>query len=249
MRAKELTHCLTQAGVSVFELPLLALQPRPYTQDLKQQFQQLEHVQAIVVVSPTAVEIGMQYLQQSQLGLSALSQVEWIAVGQKTADVLAQYGVEASVPEVETSEGMLALPLFSQRYDLKKIAFWRGLGGRQFMMQQCQQRGLEVLNILLYQRHCPDEAQVQLRELLQQHAFHPQPYVICISSEASWNYWCQLCEQHLVFLQHGHYFVLGERLHHILQKFTLEKGICFNITQLDSLDELTVLNTLQQLHI
>ena len=119
IRAKALTQCLTQAGVVVFELPLLALQARAYTTDLQQQFQQLEHVQAIVVVSPTAVEIGMQYLQRSQLELSALSQIAWIAVGQKTADVLAQYGVEAHVPEVETSEGMLDLPLFSQRQDLK----------------------------------------------------------------------------------------------------------------------------------
>lgn len=249
IRAKALSQCLTQAGIDVFELPLLALQAEPYTLDLQQQFYQLEHVQAIVVVSPTAVEVGMQYLKHAQLELSDLAQVEWIAVGQKTADALAQYGVVASVPEVETSEGMLALPLFSQRQDLKEIAFWRGIGGRQFMMQQCQQQGFDVLNILLYQRHCPDEAQIQLQVLLQQYLLHPQPYMICISSEASWHYWCQLCEQHLELLAQGHYLVLGERLQHILQKFTLEKGICFNITQLESLDELTVLNILQQLHI
>lgn len=249
IRAQALSQCLSQAGITVFELPLLALQAQPYTENLQQQFQQLEHVQAVVVVSPTAVEIGMQYLRRSQLEMSALAQIQWIAVGQKTADALAQYGITASVPEVETSEGMLDLPIFSQRQDLKKIAFWRGIGGRQFMMQQCQQQGIEVLNILLYQRQCPDEAKPQFNTLIHQYALDPKPYIVCISSEASWHYWCQLCEKHLEFLQQGHYLVLGERLYHILQKFTLKKGICFNITQLDSLDESTVLNTLQQLHI
>lgn len=248
-RARELTQCLTQAGVTVFELPLLALQSYPYTVDLEQQFQQLPFVQAIVAVSPTAVGIGMDYLQRSQLTISDLDQVEWIAVGRKTADTLVQYGINASVPKLETSEGMLALPIFNQRQDLKRIAFWRGLGGRQFMMQQCKQQGFEILNMLLYQRHCPDNALQQFQHLLQQHLLNPQPYVVCISSEASWHNWCQLCEQHVAFLEQGHYLVLGERLYQILQKFHLKKGNCFNITQVESLDEPTVLNTLQQLHI
>lgn len=249
VRAKALSQCLSQAGFAVFDLPLLVLQAQQYSLQLQQQFQQLAQVQAIVVVSPTAVDIGMQYLKQSQIDLVTLAHINWIAVGKKTADTLAKYGIQASVPELETSEGMLQLPLFTQRQDLEKIAFWRGVGGRQLMMQQCQQSGIEVINMVLYTRHCPVEAVQQFQQLRQQLQTEPQPYVMCISSEASWRYWCQLCQQDMCMLQQGHYLVLGTRLYNVLQNFSQQMAIGFNITQLEYIDERTVLDTLQQLHI
>ena len=63
------------------------------------------------MVSPTAVDVGMQYLAQSGLKIDELKHIQWIAVGQATANRLHDYGIEAHVPEVETSEGMLNLPL------------------------------------------------------------------------------------------------------------------------------------------
>ncbi len=66
-------------------------------------FQRLPEVQCIVVVSPTAVSIGMQYLQQSGVLLAQLQHIQWIAVGKTTADCLAEYGIDALIPEVETS--------------------------------------------------------------------------------------------------------------------------------------------------
>ncbi|MFX4774272.1 uroporphyrinogen-III synthase, partial [Acinetobacter baumannii] len=78
---------------------------------LDQLYQQLSGAQAIVVVSPTAVDVGMQYLKQSGLKLDDLKHIQWIAVGQATAHRLYEYGVEAHVPDVETSEGMLNLPI------------------------------------------------------------------------------------------------------------------------------------------
>jgi uroporphyrinogen-III synthase len=37
----------------------------------------------------------------------SLKHIQWIAVGQATANRLHEYGIEAHVPDVETSEGML----------------------------------------------------------------------------------------------------------------------------------------------
>ncbi|MFW2084049.1 uroporphyrinogen-III synthase, partial [Acinetobacter guillouiae] len=82
-------------------------------------------------------------------------------VGKKTAQRLLDYGVESHVPEVETSEGMLSLPLFNQVKELKRIAIWRGEGGRQFMMQQCQARQNDDLNYVLYDRAIPQQTQAQ----------------------------------------------------------------------------------------
>ena len=73
-RAISLTQQLQAAQVAVLELPLLELHAIPYSDELLHLYQQLEQVQIIVVVSPTAVKIGMQYLQQAGVELSALGQ-------------------------------------------------------------------------------------------------------------------------------------------------------------------------------
>ncbi len=44
--------------------------------------------------------------------------------------------LDSVVPEVETSEGMLQLACVCRIWPvMQRIAFWRGEGGRQFMMQ------------------------------------------------------------------------------------------------------------------
>lgn len=45
----------------------LELVAQPFSESLSQLYQQLTGAQAIVVVSPTAVDVGMQYLTQSGL--------------------------------------------------------------------------------------------------------------------------------------------------------------------------------------
>lgn len=246
-RAQTLTQCLTQAGVAVVELPLLVLSARPFSPELQTLYQRLCDTDVIVVVSPTAVEIGMQYLQQSGLHLAQLEHIEWIAVGQTTAQALKKYQIESLVPAVETSEGMLGLSIFENRENLKKIAFWRGEGGRQFMMQHCQSRQIEVLNFVLYERHLPATTLEKYTAMLLILSDFSVPYVVCISSEASWLNWLDLNVSNLNLVQQCHYLVLGERLYQILQEHKRKAGMCFNISILDNLKASTVLQQIQQL--
>ena len=115
-------------------MPLLELLPRAWSHDLERLYQQLVYTQVIVVVIPSAVQFGMAHLLQSGLTVSDLQHIQWIAVGQKTAQALAEYGLDSVVPEVERSEGMLQLPVLQNLASDASIAFWRGEGGRQFMM-------------------------------------------------------------------------------------------------------------------
>ena len=84
-RAQTLTQCLRQAGIDVVELPLLELVARPFSMQLQGLYSQLFDTQVIVVVSPTAVQFGMKYLQESGIKLSQLQHIKWVAVGQTTA--------------------------------------------------------------------------------------------------------------------------------------------------------------------
>ena len=96
-RASTLTEALVDAGYQVATLPLLELKAEPFSFELQQLYQQLEQTQVIVVVSPTAVEVGMRYLQQANIDLVQLTHIQWIAVGQATAQALAKFKIESDL--------------------------------------------------------------------------------------------------------------------------------------------------------
>lgn len=246
-RAEALTQCMQQAGYTVLTLPVLELEARSLDATLLAMYQQLPQAQMIVVVSPTAVEVGMDYLQQSGVLLSELKHIQWVAVGQTTAQALNRYGVECWVPEVETSEGMLSLTVFDHLQVHQKIAFWRGEGGRQLMMQHCHQQKFEVLNFILYERFCPASTFQRFESFLPQWETLPAPYWVCISSEASWQNWLTLLQGHLDVLQRCHYLVLGERLYQLLSDHQKRFNLDFKMTRVDQLKPQRILQTIEDL--
>ena len=243
-RACTLSQALRQQAWSVIELPLLELQACPWSDALAQLYQQLLQAQRIVVVSPTAVHIGMEYLAKSGIHLDQLQHLQWIAVGEKTAQVLAEYGISSAVPEVETSEGMLELPLLKSLAAGSCIAFWRGEGGRQFMMDSLQQAGMQILNFILYQRQCPAASIQQMPALLPQLQQH-RDYWMLISSEASWLNWLRLSQAQKELLNRGRYLVLGDRLEALLMDYQQQHHTCFQLIKLTNLKTETILQQIE----
>lgn len=233
-RAEALSSALFAHDVKVIDLPLLELKSFPLSSHLIDLFDELFHVNIVVVVSPTAAEIGMAYLQQQHINLKSLSHLRWIAVGKKTAEYLNKYGIDSFVPSVETSEGMLQLPILNQLHIGSKVAFWRGEGGRQFMMEQLQQRGMKVLNFVLYERNCPLQSINEIHKIaliLQQEPF----YIMLLSSEASWLNWLKLIQFNSSLLNRGQYWVLGDRLFQLLHDYKKQNSFDFQIIKLANL--------------
>lgn len=239
-RAAALTAALSNQQLSVFELPLLELEAMQLSAELYDLYQKLPTAQVIVVVSPTAVELGMQYLQQTGIQLEQLSHIQWVAVGLKTAQVLAKYGIQALIPEIETSEGMLQLPCLQNLPQGSRIAFWRGEGGRQFMMQQLQAQAMHILNFVLYQRQCPLICQ-ELIPLLAKKIQENLAYTVLISSEASWLNWQALWQNQPEIIKNAHYMVLGTRVAQLLQQDRQQQQADFQITLLDTLHPAAIL--------
>src|SRR5690606_13055938 len=145
----------------------------------------------------------MDYLKHAGISLDELRHIQWIAVGETTAQALATYGIAAEIPLVETSEGMLQLPMLKSMNAGTCIAFWRGEGGRPFMMDQLKQQGMHILNFILYERRCPLLTQQNLSNILplleqQQH------YAMVVSSEASWLNWIKLMQGQNAIIAKGH---------------------------------------------
>ena len=239
-RATALTQALHIADpqLQVLNLPLLELTALPWSTLLAEQFTELTQVDIIVAVSPTAVELGMQGLTKSGILLKQLKQIEWIAVGQKTAECLAHYGINSHVPDIETSEGMLSLPVLQNAEGLRSVAFWRGIGGREFMMQQLQASGVHVLNMVLYQRKCP----MSSAEYLKNHInllYAQEKYAILISSEASWRNWLALIDSQEL-IEKGCYLVLGTRVHALLEMYAGQHQLNFQVILLEDLQPVSI---------
>lgn len=228
-RATALSESLQALGYSVYELPLLSLEAIALDAELHAQFAQFKDAEIVVVVSPIAVELGMQYASQCNILLAELQNKQWIAVGQSTQKALAKYKIDSQCPTVETSEGMLQLPILndlisaqssnSQHTKSVRIAFWRGIGGRTLMMDELIAQGCTVLNILLYRRAMPNYTIEGLKQLAQQ-----LPATILISSEQSWKNWQQLTTQlveHAIvskdIFSENQYVVLGDRVSQVLR--------------------------------
>ena len=243
-RAQQLTQALQTEGLAVLELPLLALEAMPWSESLAHLFAHIDRVKVIVVVSPAAVAFGMQALARVGAKPEDLGHVQWIAVGQATAHALLQYGFESHVPEVETSEGMLRLPVLQHLDSSAQIAFWRGEGGRQFMMDTLSTQGIEVLNFVLYRRDCP----VSTAQTLQAHLDiirQALPCVLLISSEASWNNWLRLAQHYSLEQTAIYCFVLAARVTRLVEESCHEHQLGYQVIQLEDLKQDTIL---KQLH-
>ncbi|HBU87813.1 uroporphyrinogen-III synthase [Acinetobacter oleivorans] len=245
-RAAELTDALQNEGYQVESLSLLELVAKPFSEHLLQLYQQLVKAQAIVVVSPTAVDVGMQYLMQSGLKLDDLTHIQWIAVGQATANRLHEYGVDAHIPDVETSEGMLNLPILHNMKQAGSVAFWRGEGGRQFMMDTLQQQGIQILNFVLYHRQCPQDSYSTFKHLTQNSNYNLEKWLVLITSEASWKYWLELCSKNNV-QPDCVYLVLGPRLFQIVKEYRDQQQAHFHIIQLENLSPSGMIHHIQAL--
>ncbi len=168
-QAQPLIEQIQHAGGQAIALPLLEIQPISPSVELQPSLQTLNDCQLAIFISPNAVQFGLQAIQQHPLP------EQIVAVGQGTANALAQHGIDRPLtPEQQhDSEGLLHLPQLQQVAD-KKIVIFRGKGGREQLADTLKARGAVVEYIECYQRIL---APIDIPQLLQQ-----QPDAIILSS-------------------------------------------------------------------
>ena len=245
-RAALLSNALKAAKIKVLELPLLELVEEPYSLMLEGLYQQLPQAHVIVVVSPTAAHVGMRYLVQAGMTLQALTQIQWIAVGKATQRTLAEYGISSIVPDVETSEGMLELPILTTLKPESTLAFWRGEGGRVFMMDHFRQLGIQVLNFVLYKRRCPNNTLSLFQQYVGQ-LNQAQCFAVLVSSEASWLNWLSLVNAYPKIVEKAYYLTLGPRLTRLVSTYQREQGLTLGWVEIENLQKETILHHLDRI--
>lgn len=221
-RAQPLTLALEQAGWHVSELPLLELVPLSLDENDRKTLSQLavQPVRVIVVVSPTAARLGLEALAALNI-LPAQLTIRWLAVGHGTAKILSEVGIIAEVPELESSEGMIASSALSDLVPNEWVMVWRGIGGRELVQACLLTRGVRLQVINLYERQLPVLSQtswtndwlsdgnirLSAQQLNKSDSF--LCHVVLLSSGESWRYWRMLAGESAL---RPWLLVMGQRL-------------------------------------
>jgi uroporphyrinogen-III synthase len=120
----------------------------------------------VIFVSANAVRYGMTWVTDYWPRLPA--GIEWYAVGEVTAALLASYDVPVSSPSRDmSSEGLLELASLQTVRD-ESILIVRGQGGRTHLQRELQRRGARVDELACYRRKCPELPPGALAGLLEE---------------------------------------------------------------------------------
>lgn len=162
-QADGLAAAILGAGGEPFIFPLLDIGPAPDPAPLAAAAGHLGDYAVAVFISPNAVDYSLPVI---------LAQGPWpagllpAAVGQGTVRVLAAAGITGTVAPRERfdSEALLELPaLQTERVAGRRIAIFRGDGGRELLADTLRQRGAAVDCITCYSRSAPAVGAAPLR--------------------------------------------------------------------------------------
>ncbi len=153
-QAEEICPALEALGCEVIRQPLLKIEAVTETQKIKSQFMDIDLFDAVIAISRNAAEMGLSTMDQYWPQWPV--EIDWIAIGPVTAEVMRTQGLDTKMPVSQfDSEGALAMPEL-QNVAGKKILIWRGVGGRETLASTLRERGAEVIYAELYQRLIPE---------------------------------------------------------------------------------------------
>ncbi len=163
LQADGIATMIERAGGQVVQLPLLEIEAicKPHDiEKVKSLVLSLDQYDLAIFISTNAARMGMEWINrywpQLPMGLQAF------AVGPSTAQLLKEEAWPVYVsPNGVTSEDLLALPEL-QDMQGKRVALFRGKGGRELIARTLRDRGARVDYIEVYERIVPEYEREQM---------------------------------------------------------------------------------------
>jgi len=162
-----LIEAIRQAGGEAVSFPLLKITPVTDSKrqaEIRHLIQGLDQYQILVFISSNAARFGLQWIDQywPQFPVG----VEVVAVGPATAAALSELPCQVQTsPSGMLSEDILQLPVL-RGVAGKKVALFRGVGGRELLADTLRERGAQVDYLETYERRATTNAGSELLELL-----------------------------------------------------------------------------------
>lgn len=151
----ELAALIAAAGGEAVVFPLLEINAATDPQPLAKAAQQLTEYTLAIFISPNAVDYSLPTLLQYGGWPAGVTPA---AVGQGTVRALAARGIDGTVAPTERfdSEALLELPeLQADCVAGRRVAVFRGDGGRELLADTLRERGAIVDGIPCYARSAP----------------------------------------------------------------------------------------------
>jgi len=182
-QAAQLAQAIEKLGGACILFPLLEISPLADDQPLRSLISRLHEFHLAIFISPNAVQFGMQAIKNAG-GLPDSLQIATVGLG--SARELRNYGVQhvISPRQRADSEALLELP---EMHNIrgKRVAIFRGDGGRELLGKTLKARGAIVEYVTCYRRSMP---QHDVKSMLA-----ARPDVLSVSSsEALQNLWQML---------------------------------------------------------
>ena len=138
--------------------PLLDIGPADDPKPLQSAIAGLDDYALAVFISPNAVDYSLPAILSARAWPTGLQAA---AIGQSSVVRLADYGISNAIAPCERfdSEALLDLPaLQPERVRGKRVAIFRGNGGREYLADTLRERGASVDYVTCYHRSAPDDA-------------------------------------------------------------------------------------------
>jgi uroporphyrinogen-III synthase len=161
-QAGPLAAAIAAQGGQPLIFPLLEISPSADAQPLVDAVARLADYSLAVFISPNAVDYAVPAILARGAWPVGLQPA---AVGQGTVKALAVYGINGCVVPGERfdSEALLALPeLAAERVAGRRVAIFRGDGGRELLADTLRARGAEVDCVTCYHRSGPADGVASL---------------------------------------------------------------------------------------
>ncbi|MBA3774930.1 MAG: uroporphyrinogen-III synthase [Betaproteobacteria bacterium] len=183
-QAAGLAQQVAALGATPIVFPVIVILPPADRAALMRVHAQIGHYDIAIFISANAVEYGAPDPKQWPARLATF------APGTGTAAALASAGIhDVRIPNTTfDSEGLLALPELNDVAG-KRVAIFRGAGGRELLRQTLEQRGATVDYVECYRRRAPQTGTDGLLEAVRQRRAHA---LTLTSNEGLANLWSLL---------------------------------------------------------
>ena len=165
-QAHSLAGQLQTSGAEAICLPTVEIAPPVSWDELDTAINELASTDYLVLTSANGVSAFFERLSNAGLDGRALHGVTIVAVGPKTAAVIAEHGLRADlVPQRYQAEGIIEL---LQQHNLggKRILYPRSASARDLLCTELTKAGATVRAPIAYRTEPAADAAAQLRELL-----------------------------------------------------------------------------------
>lgn len=151
-------------GGTALPFPTIEIVPPSNPQALEAVASKLDQFDLAIFVSPNAVTRAFAIIGEQSIP----AELQIACVGAGSARALAEHGVtNVSIPARTDSEGLLDLPLL-KNVQGKRVAIFRGEGGRELLGEQLRDRGAVVSYIECYRRVRPQADNAALTRMFLQ---------------------------------------------------------------------------------